>query len=276
MNREGAAVRTTVVITVWGTYTGDALTRALASIATQDRQAAVIVIDNASAPPVALADPATVVRSEQRLTLGAARNLGLAQCATDDVIFWDADDTMLPGTVGFLEDRLAANQRLVAYGSAIVEAPTGARHRWPRRWVAWLVRIPPLLALVDCVWSVFPTTGATVIRADAARRAGGFADTDSGEDWCLGAALAWQGRFGWSERPGRVYEQRSSSTWATHSGARDQRRHAAAVRARLQEPGVAPRWLRRASPLLACAQVSAVAAHLLVAATRKAVPRRRN
>jgi hypothetical protein len=275
VKREGAAVSTTVVITVWGAYAGDALTRALASIATQDRQAAVIVLDNASTPPLALVDSVTVVRSEQRLTLGAARNLGLAHCATDDVIFWDADDTMLPGTVGFLEDRLAADSRLVAYGCAIVEAPTGARHRWPRRWVAWLVPMPTLLALVDCVWSVFPTTGATVIRAEAARRAGGFADAESGEDWCLGAALAWQGRCGWSERPGRVYEQRSSSIWATHSGARDQRRHAAAVRARLLEPGIAPRWLRPALPLVACVQVSAVAAHLLVAAVRKAVPQRR-
>jgi hypothetical protein len=275
VNREGAPARTTVVITVWGAYTGDALTRALASVATQDRQPAVIVVDNASTPAVALDTPVSVMRSEQRLTLGAARNLGLAQCATDDVIFWDADDTMLPGTVGFLEDRLAGNQRLVAYGSAIVEATTGARHRWPRRWVAWLVRVPPLLALVDCVWSVFPTTGATVIRVEAARRAGGFADTESGEDWCLGAALAWQGRFGWSERPGRVYEQRSTSTWATHSGVRDQLRHAAAVRARLQEPGLAPRWLRATLPLLACAQTSAVAAHVLVAALRKTVHPRR-
>ncbi len=247
---------------------GARLTQALNSLLEQDREVRVLVVDNAADPAVAVPAGIDTVRSEHRLTLGAARNLGLAETRTLNVMFWDADDRMLPGTIAFLEDALNQDRRRIAFGSAIVEAASGVRHRWPRPWLKHLVRLPSVLAAVDCVWSVFPTTGATLIRTEAAHRAGGFSDFDSGDDWCLGAALACSGRLGWSERPGRLYLLHSGSVWDTHATARHQLRHAAAVRARLRDSSVTPPWLRRLLPMVAVGQWTAVAAHVAVVALR--------
>lgn len=273
VNTEGSPPATTVVIAVWGDHARERVGEALTSIVAQDRQVSILLIDNAAQPPVEAPPGVNVLRTEVRLTLGGARNLGLAQVATPYVAFWDADDHMLPGTVSFLEGEMETEPRLVAYGSAIVEERSGARHRWPRRWIGVLVHVPPLLTLLDSIWSMFPTTGSTIIRTEAARAAGGFAEAESGEDWCLGAALVCRGHCGWSERPGRVYVQRPDSTWPTHASARHQLHHAAAVRSRLREAGVAPAWLRRALPLIALAQWAAIGAHVLLAAMRRRVRR---
>jgi hypothetical protein len=269
VDSEGAPARTTVVIPAWGAYVGERLQKALASIASQERPVSVLVVDNAAEETLSVPDHVEVVRSEQRLSLGAARNLGLARVQTPEVMFWDADDTMLPGTLAFLEEALENDSRLVAFGAAIIESPSGVRHRWPRRWIGLVVRFPVLLALLDAVWSVFPTTGATLIHTDAAKQVGGFSDADSGEDWGFGVALTCRGRCGWSERPGRLYVQHAGSMWSTHAGVADQLQHAAIVRERLRRPGVAPEWLRRLLPLIAVAQWGAVAAHMMVAAVRR-------
>ncbi|HZV27822.1 MAG TPA: glycosyltransferase family 2 protein, partial [Acidothermaceae bacterium] len=198
---------TTVVIPTWDRYADARLADAVASIVTQERSARVVVVNNASTVAMPEFDEAEVLRSEVRLTLGAARNLGLEAITTANVIFWDADDLMTPGTLGFLEDELERDPRLVAFGAAIIEEPSGIRHRWPRRWIVRAIPYPRLFALINCVWSMFPTTGATVMRTSTVRASGGYADADSGEDWCLGAVLAFRGRLGWSERPGRRYLQ---------------------------------------------------------------------
>lgn len=241
---------------------------ALCSLSSQAPAARLLVVDNASDVALPEVPHAEVIRSDQRLTLGAARNLGLAHVSSPNVIFWDADDVMEPGTLALLEDALAQDPQLVAFGAAIVEDPSGLRHRWPRPWVARVLRHPRLFALIDCVWSMFPTTGATIMRTATVRSCGGFADADSGEDWCLGASLAFRGRFGWSERPGRHYLQHEGSTWDTYGSAQHQLRNAAAVRARLAHDAAVPSWLRASLPLVALAQWSAVAAHLGAASLR--------
>jgi glycosyltransferase involved in cell wall biosynthesis len=263
---------TTVVIPTWDRYAGARLTDAVASIATQERSARIVVVNNASTVAMPELDDAEVVRSEVRLTLGAARNLGLAAITTANVIFWDADDLMTPGTLGFLEDELERDPNLVAFGAAIIEEPSGVRHRWPRHWIAHAIHYPRLFALINCVWSMFPTTGATVMRTSAVRACRGYADADSGEDWCLGAALGFRGRFGWSERPGRIYLQHEGSIWDARGGVRHQVAHAAAVRQRLASDPVVPAWLRLGLPVVALAQWGAVSAHLLVSLVRLHVP----
>jgi len=263
------------VIPTWDRYAGARLTAAVASIAAQERPVRIVVVDNASTLALPELEEAEVLRSEMRVTLGAARNLGLAAITTANVIFWDADDLMTPGTLAFLEDELERDPRLVAFGAAIVEEPSGIRHRWPRRWIAHAIAYPRLFALVNCAWSMFPTTGATVMRTSTVRASGGYADADSGEDWCLGVALAFRGRLGWSERPGRRYLQHAGSIWDAHGTARHQVAHAAAVRKRLASDTAVPAWLRSGLPLVALAQWGAVAAHLLVALSRRRVPRGR-
>lgn len=265
-----AAPRTTVVIPVWDRYASLRMREAVDSISSQDRTARILVVDNASTVPLPELAHVSVVRSPERVTLGAARNLGLAEVETQYVIFWDADDVMEPGTLAFLEDQLAGDPRVVAFGAAIIEDPSGVRHRWPRKWIARVLRHPRLFALINCVWSMFPTTGATAMRTEVVRACGGYADADSGEDWSLGAALVLRGRVGWSERPGRRYLQHDASVWDSSAAAGHQLTHAATVRRRLAaDPGI-PAWLREALPLVGVAQVAAIAAHLFAAALRRA------
>jgi hypothetical protein len=264
---------TTIVIPAWDRYVGPRMAEAIESIRSQDRPVRLVVVDNASAVELPLVPEHELLRIPTRVTLGAARNAGLERADTPYVMFWDADDLMEPGTVGFLEQQLARDPRLVAFGAAIIEAPQGVRHRWPRPWITSLIPHPRLFALIDCVWSMFPTTGATLMRTDVVTAGRGYSDADSGDDWCLGVALALRGRFGWSERPGRHYLQHEGSIWDTYGSARHQLVHAAAVRQRLRLDDATPAWLRRALPLIAVAQWSAVGAHLGAARLRAAMRR---
>lgn len=252
------------MIPVWDAYASPRLEEAVTSIREQDRGAEILVVDNASTVKVPDLGSVTTVRSPARISLGAARNLGLGSVRTPYVIFWDADDVMLPGTIGFLEDQLDQDTGLVAFGAAIIEEDSGRRHRWPRTWLGTLTRAPRVLALVDCLWSVFPTTGATVMRTAVAQDAGGYADAASGEDWCLGVSLTFRGRVGWSERPGRLYRRGPQSVWSSHSSARHQLLHAAVVRRRMATDRFVPRWLRVSLPLVAVGQTAAVLAHVAV------------
>jgi hypothetical protein len=268
-----AAPLTTIVIPAWDRYVGPRMSDAIASIRSQDRPVRLLVVDNASAVELPPLPEHELLRISTRVTLGGARNAGLDRVDTPYVMFWDADDVMEAGTVGFLEVQLVADTRLVAFGAAIIEDPQGVRHRWPRPWIKHLIGHPRVFALVDTVWSMFPTTGATLMRTDAVRGCGGYSDADSGDDWCLGAALAFRGRLGWSERPGRHYLQHEGSIWDTYGSARHQLVHAATVRRRLRLDEATPNWLRRALPAVAVAQWSAVGAHLGAARLRAATRR---
>lgn len=262
-------VQTTIVVPVWDEYVVARLPGALASLRAQEVAAPIVVVDNASEVELPELPDTVSVRSHHRLTLGAARNLGLDQVATPYFVAWDADDLMLPGTLGFLEAAIRSDSRLAAFGSAIIEDPPGARHRWPRRWVSDLMRMPRVFALLDCGWSLYPTTGATIMRTDLARKAGGYADAESGEDWCLGVSLAFQGRVGWSERPGRLYRLDEDSVWARHMTLAHQLRHARNVRHRIRTDSAIPGWVRRALPLIAVVQYCAMFSHLGLSAARR-------
>jgi glycosyltransferase involved in cell wall biosynthesis len=264
-----SAAQTTIVLAVWDRYVAASLTDALSSLAEQDISAPIILVDNASEVEVPDLPGVTVVRSERRLTLGAARNMAVAHATTPYLVVWDADDVMLPGTLSFLEGAISGDPGLAAFGSAILEHPSGRRHRWPRRWITTLVRAPLLFALLDCAWSLYPTTGATIMRTELVRAAGGYSDTESGEDWCLGVSLAFRGRIAWSERPGRIYRLHPDSVLARHMTARHLVAHGNEVRRRLRTDPAVPGWVRRALPLVALGQYGAIAAHVAVAALRR-------
>jgi glycosyltransferase involved in cell wall biosynthesis len=263
------AAQTTVVVPVWDEYVPAWLAEAVASVQAQDLQAPIIVVDNASEVLLPELPGVSVVRAPRRLTLGAARNLGLAHASTAYVVAWDADDVMLPGTLSLLEGAIASDTRMAAFATAIVEHPSGQRHRWPRRWITVAVRAPPLFALLDSMWSLYPTTGATIMRTELVRAAGGFSDTRSGEDWCLGVSLAFRGRVGWSEVPGRVYRLHDRSRRMRHLTLAHQREKARNVRARIRTDAGIPEWARRALPLIALGQHSAIAGHALLSILRR-------
>jgi glycosyltransferase involved in cell wall biosynthesis len=263
------AAQTTVVVPVWDEYVPAWLTQALTSLREQDVRAPIIVVDNASEVPLPELAGVSVVRAPRRVTLGAARNLGLAHVRTTYVVAWDADDVMLPGTLSLLEGAIGSDPTMAAFGAAIVEHPSGQRHRWPRRWVAVAVRAPALFALLDSLWSLYPTTGATVMRTELVRAAGGFGDVRCGEDWCLGVSLAFRGRVGWSEVPGRVYRLHDQSRRVRHMTLRHQRQKANNVRRRIRADAGIPEWARRALPLIAVGQYGAIAAHALLSVLRQ-------
>ncbi len=257
------------MVPVWDEYVAERLSEALKSLKAQDSMPEIVVVDNASAVAVPDVSGISVVRAPRRLPLGTARNLGLAEATTPYVVFWDADDIMLPGALAFLEKAITDKPGLAAFGAAVIEEPSGRRHRFPRRWIGRLTRAPRVFAFLNCLWSLYPSTGATIIDTDLARAAGGFSDSDSGDDWCLGVSLAFRGGIGWSERPGRIYALHPSSIWARHSTVRFLLRHSRIVRKRIRtDPGV-PRWVKRLQPLIALAQWAAILAHEVLEAVRR-------
>jgi glycosyltransferase involved in cell wall biosynthesis len=240
-----------VVIPAWGAYAGTPLQEALASIREQDAPARVIVVDNASDEPLESVDDAELVRAPERLTVGAARNLGLEHVSTPYVIFWDADDLMLPGAIAFLLKRIRARPEVVAVAAGVIEGESARRHRWPPRWSARLAHYPRLFAAGHAVWSLFPSTGATIMRTEAVRAAGGYATAiEAGGDWVLGTSLAFRGRVELIERPGRVYRRLGGSLWQENRAPARQLARAAAVRERLREDPEIPGWARASTPIL--------------------------
>jgi glycosyltransferase involved in cell wall biosynthesis len=244
-----------VVIPVWDTYVRF-LPEAVASAREQGVQPEIVVVDNASAEPLPGLAEVHVVRSLERLPTGAARNLGLQSVTAPLVVFLDADDLMLPGTLATLTAGLRDGD--AAFAMAITEGDTGGRHRAPRRIAYTLARVPRLFALANTVWSLLPTQGATIMRTADVRAAGGYGERSQGEDWALGAALAWRGRVRLSHEPGLVYRWRFDSP-GREGAALDLRGNARFVRERLRaDPGL-PAGARRMLPGVRVAQWIALA-----------------
>jgi glycosyltransferase involved in cell wall biosynthesis len=263
-----------VVVPVWGAYAGNPLAEALESLRAQDTPARIIVVDNASEPPLPEQPGAEVIRAPRRLTVGAARNLGLEAVQTRYVVFWDADDLMLPGTLRFLSERIAAEPDAVLVAASILEGDPPVPHRWPRRWTYPLTRFRRPFALAHCVWSLFPATGSVIMRTEAAREAG-FGDANSGEDWVLGVSLAFRGRVFLETRPGRLYRREVGSLWETQRSPAQLVRHARAVRDRIRRDTEMPAWARLLVPFVAVLQLAAVwLVRPVVETVRAARPRR--
>jgi glycosyltransferase involved in cell wall biosynthesis len=240
-----------VVIPVWDSYVSF-LGEAVASVRDQGAEAEVIVVDNASDEPLPAIEGARVIRSETRLSTGAARNLGLEAVIAPLVVFLDADDLMLPGSLATLTAGLRPGD--IAFAMARIEGDTGQRHRAPRRIAYVLARAPRLFALANTIWSLVPMQGATILRTADVRAAGGYGDRSQGEeDWAFSAALAWRGGFRLSRETGLVYRWRFDSP-GQPGAALDIRRNAQLVRERLRaDPGI-PAAARRVLPLVAAAQ----------------------
>ena len=233
----GSGGRVTVVIPAWGSYVS-LLPRAVASVTGQDTPARVLVVDNASEPPIEAPAGAEVLRCGTRLTHGGARNLGLSCVATECVIFLDADDYLLPGALSRLLGEIEDRPDAPAVVARIVDAG-GGLYRSPRGLAFALARYRRPFAWANATWSLMPTQGCTIMRTAAVRDAGGYGDASSGEDWMLGARLAFGGRIGFDERPALVYRSRDDSSGAGRASRRAMMENAACVRARLRADGTA-------------------------------------
>src|SRR3954454_21840705 len=180
----------TVILPVWDSYAAY-LPEAVASIADQEPHPRILVVDNASDLPLPDLGVETV-RSQERLTIGAARSLGLRAASSRWAVVFDADDLLPPGTIARLLDEASSEPAPVAVVPRIFDDGTGRPHHWPRGWMASASAHPGRFALLNATWSSFPTVGSLLDR-EAALAGGGFGDCDEGDDWILGASLACRG-----------------------------------------------------------------------------------
>jgi len=261
-----ADCRITVIIPAWGEYV-ELAAQAAASVRTQNVPVRTIVVDNASEPPLPAFGGCEVARSETRLSRGAIRNLGLSLAATEYVLFLDADDLLLPGALAQLIDGLDRHPESPALVAGILE-PSGTRHRTPRRLASVLARWPRCFAWANAVWSLMPTQGSAIMRTDVVRDAGGCADASRGEDWALGASLAFRGPIAFDHRPVLIYRWRPDSPGAGRTSRRDLLENARRIRDRLRgDPAIDAGSVVMAA--LGAAQALAVIAQPLVPATRR-------
>jgi glycosyltransferase involved in cell wall biosynthesis len=254
-NGSTAAPVVTVVIPAWSGYGGAPLREAVASLWAQEVPIEVVVVNNASTVPLAEVPGCRVVTLDERRSLGAARNAGLEHVKTPYVVFWDADDVMLPGTLARLLRALEDNPDAVAACPAIVDGDTGRLRHWPRKSTRALAPHPSLFAWVNCVWSLFPATGSR-LRSVAVRDAGGFADTDSGDDRALAASLGFRGRVVIDPHRGRWYGRTAGSVSSGWRAFPHVWHNAGMARRRMAEDPAVPGWARASRPLVAVAQLA--------------------
>ncbi len=250
----------TVVIPVWGAPYVALLPRAVASVQAQDRHVRILVVDNDAQVKIPTMPGVTIVRSPHRLSAGEARNLGLEQVTTKWVVLLDADDELVEGSLGVLEEGIGSDPEIAVYSMSLLEAETGTRHRSPRRFAGALTRLPRLFALMTAIWSLYPIQGNSIMRTRWVREAGGYADSNGGEDWVLAVSQAFRGRVLIDPRPGLIYHRAGpESLWRRARGTANLLAAARQVRVRLRsDPGV-PGWARLASPLIAVAQTFLIA-----------------
>jgi glycosyltransferase involved in cell wall biosynthesis len=258
MSGPGASV--TVVIPVWDGYVGF-LAEAIESVRRNAPEAPIVVVDNASSTVVPELEGCEGIRSPRRLSAGAARNLGLERVATDYVVFLDADDMLLDGTLEFLHGRIAADVCLSVCTCSILDGATGERFRAPRRFVPRLVRWPRIFALADSIWTMLPIQGCAIMRTAQVCEAGGYAEGDAGrgEDWALAASLVWRGRVEISDRLGLYYRPPGGPLRPGRERTQAELRASTRrVRERMRgDPGV-PAWARALLPVIATLQFAAI------------------
>jgi glycosyltransferase involved in cell wall biosynthesis len=248
----------TVVVPVWDRY-GAFLPDCVAALLDQAGGAPpIVVVDNASRESLpALPSEIDVVRSHERLTVGAARNLGLARVTTARVMFCDADDRLLPDAIAFQRSRLALRPELVGVACRYVSwnPDTGKEAvltRSPRPIAVRVARFPRLFALANLRYNCFPIVGGT-FRTDVVRDAGGFGDVNVGEDWILGTHLAFRGRIELNPTPTFVRRVHHGSLWHRMHDPAEYRARCDLLRDRVRRDPRVPRWVKSLLPLLAYA-----------------------
>jgi glycosyltransferase involved in cell wall biosynthesis len=245
-----------VVIPVWDDYV-QYLGEAVESVR-RNADVPIVVVDNASDVPVPELEGCELVRAPRRMSEGAARNLGLEYVETQFVLFLDADDMLLDDALEFLLVRMASDPDLAVAAASILDGQTGERHRNPRPLAIKLARFPRMFALADSVWSLLPIQGCALLRTEQVRSAGGYADTDLGEDWDLAAMLAWRGRVEISDRLARYYRSTEGSSERRTRTAADLRGPARRLRERMRSDPAVPRWARLLTPLVAGLQLALI------------------
>lgn len=230
----------TIIVPFWE-LPNELLQRALRSI---ERGAPsgtlVIVVDNASTNPPHC--KTQVISLPRRVTVGAARNAGLAAVRTPYCLFLDADDELLPHGASALLNFVRCNRLHVGAGRMLgCREGTSESWQWgyPPTW-AWRFRVHRrILGFMNVYKNVIPVVGAAVLQTDFLRLAGGFGDSNRGEDWTLSAHLGLAGHSALLDFPCLLVHVRPDSLSTrdeSEKAARETRRN---VRHRLYQMGPA-------------------------------------
>jgi glycosyltransferase involved in cell wall biosynthesis len=212
-------VNVSVVIPVWDSYC-ETLAECVASVLAQsDAGLEVIVVDNASRVPLPELPPGVrVIRLPERVTVGRARNAGLAEVRRPAVLFFDADDRMLPGVLAPLQRDLASDPQCAsAVGKFALWQPDTDRRwladRMPHPLAIRLAKRRRLFALANLRFNMWSVVGCSLHRTELVRDAGGFGDGMVAEDWSLGAGLAFRGRIRLTSHVVFLRAVRDGSLW---------------------------------------------------------------
>jgi glycosyltransferase involved in cell wall biosynthesis len=175
----------------------------------------VIIVDNCSTTEIEAPDEVVRLRLDRRVTLGEARNEGLEHASTPLVLFLDADDLLFPNAITQLTRGLSqAPDAAASVGRIFGWRPsTGYVGPWgfPPRLSRALQTRSSLLAMANVYRNMIPVVGASLLRTDVVRRAGGFSDSDRGEDWGLGVILGFSGRVEFIDHPTLLYRVRDET-----------------------------------------------------------------
>jgi glycosyltransferase involved in cell wall biosynthesis len=246
----------TVVVPVWDRYCSFLPGCVEAVLGQAGERPSLVVVDNASRRRLPTLPPEVeVVRSQRRLSVGAARNLGLSRVTTPEVLFCDADDRLLPEAVALLRSKLAARRELVAViGRYVSWNPvTGAQavlDRSPRPVVFRIARYRRVFALANLRYNCFPVVGG-ILRTAAVREAGGFGDANVGEDWILGVQLAFRGPIEFERSPTFLRRVHEGSLWYRPHAPEVYLARTDQLRERVGRDPSVPAWVKAALPLLA-------------------------
>jgi len=182
------------------------------SIRSQAYPSQILVVDNASSIPVVGQDGVKVLRLNKRVSVGEARNLGLATVETPYVMFMDADDVLLPNAIGHLRSLIASRPGVsLAAGRIIDWVPdTGVKRPkpWPGKMAKQINRSARLFRLLNIVRNVTPVTGCAVMDTRLAQSTGGFPNSTA-EDWTFGVLMGLRGQVLLSDNYVKLYRWRA-------------------------------------------------------------------
>lgn len=243
-----------VIIPAWGKYSGALLQEAVNSaLLASTRPPEVLVVDNASTPPLQV-EGARLARSEERLPLGAARNLGLSHATTDYVMFLDADDVLLPGSIDRMLSEASRTERnsvrppLVS--ASLINPVSGQPYHWPRPWMWRATTRPRLFQLLESFRPSFPVNGSLIVRSAALQTLGFDTAEESAEDWSFGVSLAWRCHVIPPGSPTMAYTPAAGGVWLMNNNLKRHLAHRRCVRLRLIKDTSIPRWSLLLVPFL--------------------------
>lgn len=204
----------TIVIPFWD-LRPSILQECIDSLRQQSSDCKLLVVDNASKTKVAPTGNVEVLRLDQRVSIGIARNEGMKVVETPFLMFMDADDVLLPGALHELRSLLVANpQSSIVAGQIVDWDPVrGIRQPkpWPAKFEQWLTKLPSVFPYANSVRNMTPVTGCALMRTQSAQSTSGFPDHATAEDWTFGAMMNFRGSLVLTDFAVKLYRLRDDS-----------------------------------------------------------------